>query len=145
MSQVSIPPLIRLPRPEEWDECEDYNPVFHTRTINFSSSNFFKQSHQLFHLSNDNPITITSNSFQTIRFPVLFITSLPALCILTVDSLLYRYELSHNINIVPTNDSYPHITLFNYTNKSITLQPFQLIVYCQIVLNALKLSNRFPF
>jgi len=132
MSQVSIPPLITLPRPKEWDECEEFNPVFHIRTIHFSTCNIFKRSHHIYHLSYEKTITIFSNSSQIVGFPVLFITSLPALCVLTCDPLLHRYELSHNVNIVPTNDTYPHITLFNYTKKPITIK--HLTVYCQIVL-----------
>ena len=134
MSQISIPPLITQSRPAEWDECEDFNPVIHIRTVNFSTRHIFKQSHYLYHLTNETPIVILMNSSQTVTFPILFMTSLPALCLLTVDALLHRYKLSHNIDIVPTNDTYPKITLFNYTNEIITVQPFHLTIYCQIVL-----------
>ncbi len=134
MSTISIPPLIKLPRNIEQDECGCSIPVIHVRTIQFSTKNILQLSHRSYILSNENPLTILSNSSQTVGFPSLFITSLPALCILTVDPFLHRYNLSHNINIVPTNDTYPHVTLFNYTKKSITIEPNHLTVFCQIVL-----------
>jgi hypothetical protein len=136
MNQVTIPPLITLPKQKDWDEWEDFNPVFHIRTINLSTFPFTvsQKSHQLFQLTNENPITVFGNSSQIVMFPVLFITSLPALCVLTGDALLYRFYLSQSINCISTNDMYPHITLFNYTRKSITIKPSQLTVYCQIIL-----------
>ncbi len=134
MPQITIPPLITLPKPPEWHECGDLNYVFNIRTINLSTFSINKRSHESFEMYNEKQITILSNSSQIVRFPILITTSLPAVCVLTVDSLLYKYKLSHNINIIPTNDTYPHIILFNYTKYPITLQPYQLSVYCRIVL-----------
>jgi len=142
MDQVSIPPLITHQRPPDYDECEDFNPVLHIRTLTFAATfKLIKTSHHMFHWSNENPITLLSNTSKTIEFPVLFITSLPALCILTVDSVLHRYGLSHMTNSVTTNDTYPSILLFNYTKKTIILHPYHLTVYCQIVLNGKSLNK----
>jgi len=134
MDLVSIPPLIVQPRPKDEDECGGYYPVIHIKTKQFSYLSLFKHQRELYHLYNDKPITVLKKSSQLIEFPILFITALPALCIITVDSHLYRYNLFYNVSIIPTNDTYPHIILFNYTNKSITLNPNQLWVSCQIVL-----------
>jgi len=134
MSQISIPPPITLPKPRDWDEIDGPMPVFHIKTIHFSKFlSIFQDSRQMYRLCIENPITVLSNSSQTVGFPVLFLTSLPALCVLTCDSFLHRYKLSHTITIVSTNDTYPHITLFNYTKKPITIS--HLSVYCQIVLS----------
>jgi len=132
MTQIAIPPPIIKARPEEWDACNDFNPVFDIRLIHFSTGGIFKESHELFRLTNEKPITIFSNSSLTVEFPVLFITSLPASCVLMCDSSIHRYKLFHNINVVSTNDTYPHITLFNDTNRTITIPHFT--VYCRIVL-----------
>jgi hypothetical protein len=134
MNQVSIPPLITLTRPSEWDECGSCNLNFYIKIKQFANDCIFKESYEVFRLHNENKITIFKNSSQKVEFPILFITSLPALCVLSCDSLLHRYKLFHNVNIIPTNDNYPHITLFNYTKKNITINPQQLLVHCRIVL-----------
>lgn len=129
---VSIPPLIVRPRPRDEDECGGFYPVIRIKTIKLPTSSLFKISHERFELDLDRPITIAKNSSQKIEFPVLFITHLPALCIVTANSILYRYDLFYNVTIMPTNDSYPYITLFNYTTQPITVN--SLSVSAQIVL-----------
>ena len=136
MDLVSIPPLVIKPRPRDEDECGGFYPVIRIETKMFSStdSSLFKVQHTLYELDIEEPITSLPNSSQIVEFPVLFITALPALCILTVNSILYRYNLFANITIIPTNDSYPHITIFNYTDETITIN--HLTTSCQIVLAA---------
>jgi hypothetical protein len=129
---VSIPSLIVRPRPKDEDECGGFCPVIRIKTIKLPTSSLFQRNHELFELELTHPITISKNSSQNIEFPVVFITDLPALCIVTANSILYRYNLFYNVTIVPTNDSYPHITLFNYTTQPITVD--WLSVSFQIVL-----------
>lgn len=139
MNQISIPPLSIRPKPSgNRDICghEEFQREFQIRTLSFSTTlDMFKRSHRQYQLAYDKPITILGNSAQTIDLPILFLTSLPAVCVVTCDPILHRYNLSHNINIVPTNDTWPRVTLFNHTTKTITVTPFHLTVCCQIVLS----------
>ena len=132
MNLVSVPPLIVQPRPKDEDECGGFHPVIHIKTIQLSTSSLFERCHELYTLDHGNPITISKNSSQIIEFPILFITALPALSIVTADSFLYRYNLFYNVTIIPTNDSYPYVTISNYTYQPITLN--RLSVSCQIIL-----------
>ncbi len=129
---VSIPPLMVQPRPKDEDECGGFHPVIRIKTVDLSTSSLIQRSHDLFELDLTHPITISKNSSQNIELPVIFITDLPGLCIVTANSILYRYNLFYNATIIPTNDSYPHITLFNYTTQPITVN--RLSVSFQIVL-----------
>lgn len=134
-NEISIPPLITLPKPEgNWDECGGVHHFCKIRKIHSSTYEIFQRNYTTFSLHNENPITIFKNSSQTVDFPVLFITSLPAFCVLICDFDLNTVRnLFSNITVVPTNDTYPQITLFNNTKNNITLPPDYLKVNCQIV------------
>ena len=134
MNQILIPPLIMLPKNKEWDECGGYIPEFYTRTINFSHVILYKRSNTKYEWSNNKSITIPKNSSQFITLPIIFITSLPTVCVLIVDSFLYRYNIYSTVNIVPNNDVFPQVKLFNNSNHSITIKKEQLKISCYIVL-----------
>ncbi len=129
---VSIPPLIVQQKPNDEDyACGSHYP-FRVRTIQLPTLWMFKHSQEKYSLELTNPFTIQNNSSQIIEFPVLFITDIPALCVLIVDSHHYRWDLFANVTIIPTNDTYPHVIVYNYTDKPITVN--RLMVTCQIVI-----------
>ena len=56
MNQVSIPPLITLTRPSEWDECGSCNLNFYIKIKQFANDCIFKESYEVFRLHNENKI-----------------------------------------------------------------------------------------
>jgi hypothetical protein len=137
MLEVSIPPPVALPpKPEGYDVAEETGYVFRVRVILFNDNQFMltRMSNASFIMNNINHISVLSNSSCEVEFPVLFITSLPTRCILTSDPFLHNDNLSCNITVVPSNDTYPKIILFNSSKHTINLYPRQLAVNCKIAI-----------
>jgi hypothetical protein len=119
------------------------NPIFLIYIINSyrKKTDLVQESYnQLFSMCNEKEFTIPAYSSHTVGFPCLFITALPTLCVLTCDAFAYTLGLSHGINIIPSNDAYPHITLFNYSNKPVTVKPRSLRVFCQLVITGQSIN-----
>ncbi len=134
MDIIEIPPLIYKNYPPDYTECDCGRPaVFEIRVIGSWNETWTRIENNTIHLYNENKYVISPNTCQTIAFPVTIVTSLPALCMLTCNSWIYRKNLTYMVNTLPSNDSYLFVSLFNYTQESITLNPFDLQVTCKIV------------
>jgi|GEM_PF-4053313 hypothetical protein len=136
MFDVSIPPSITLPRPPEWDVCEKTGYPNKIRIIPFTEGQLLisRKSCNSFYVKNADIVVVEHHSSCNVTLPFLFITSLPSQCVLTANPCLHSYNLYSNTNVISSNDSFPKITLFNPTNKTITLPSGHLTINCKIII-----------
>jgi hypothetical protein len=83
-------------------------------------------------------LTLQPKEYKRLYFNKTIVTSLPAQCILFGSPDLYLHGLSSSINIIKTNDSYPHIVIYNFTNKTLYIKPYTIHVLAKIVLTCNK-------
>lgn len=93
-----------------------------------NNTHFVKKKNNIVHLYNESAYTFKPHTCITIGFNAVVVTSLPAVCVLICNDLIHKLGLAYNINIMHTNDNYLHVTLYNYSNKTITLSQGQLYV-----------------
>ncbi len=141
MSSVIIPIPQNILKREENDHP---TPVFKINYVGYFpyGRNFTNRSNIT--VIYPNSIEMKPFEHKTIYFPVLVETSLPMYSIITGSDLLFRFGLSSSITIVPS-DSFLFTSIFNYTEKTITLPKNSLTFTCSTVIATVKEYNEIKF
>jgi len=92
----------------------------------------FRTSNKLT-ISNEYLFVIPSFNSCIITFNIIISTSLPGTCIIFPDNLLRKRGILTTISTVPTNDTYLYISLFNNTDRAITVKKNSIQFECIIV------------
>ena len=90
-------------------------------------------------ITNPSCFTLEPFQFKKICFPIMVLSSLPASSFVYAPELLYRLGLHCIISVIPTNDTFLYITVYNYTTQSVKCQNLQF--YCTTTLSNNKLVN----
>jgi hypothetical protein len=85
-------------------------------------------------LTNKTALTIPSCNYAIINFPVLVITSLPAVSIIYGNDFLFRQGLTCVSNQIPTNDTLLYVKVFNHKLVPLTFEKESLQFMCHTVL-----------
>jgi hypothetical protein len=124
------PPLQTLANTDEFDGPP---PFLRVHALNFNQRKVLNP--RSFIIQNKTPISLPSNSWNPIEFPVIIESSLPARYIALCETrTLYRRGISQRPIISNTNDTYLTLWLHNDTKSLIKLVPYELMIHCYIFL-----------
>lgn len=97
----------------------------------------YKENRDEINLFYPHDITIGPLETKILNFPVTVQTSIPCVSIIYGSQLIFRFGLTCKISIMPTNDAFLSTTVYNYTNKTITLPKNMFSVHCLTVISTM--------
>ncbi len=131
---VIIPNPVYMKWPKNYTCQDSPTPVLKIRYIGLPNSSNSSTSQASITLTNRTSFSIPSRDYAIIYFPVLVITSLPAISILYGDNFLFRHGLTCVINHIPTNDTLLHIKVYNHKSEPLTFAKESLQFMCHTVI-----------
>lgn len=124
MKQIQLPGAIKS---RTSSGCTKYHIYIHSPL-----QKIYRKSHT-FNISNEVEYILPPKQTVNIRFPVIVETSAPATCILSCDPYLKALKIFHHINLIPTNDKYLNIDVYNNNEDPYKMPAYGLQVNCAIV------------
>lgn len=85
--------------------------------------------------TNTNSFSIAPYKWDKLTFPIIVLSSLPAITIVHASELVYRLGLHSLTTIIPTNNTFLYITIYNPTTEPITFKKDSLPFYCTTILS----------
>jgi hypothetical protein len=133
VDDITVPDPVYMKWSKNYSCQDSPTPVLKIRYKGLSNILPNKNS-ALITLTNKTAFTIKSCNYAIINFPVLVVTSLPAVSILYGNDFLFRHGLTCVINQIPTNDTLLHIKVYNHKLVPSTFEKDSLQFMCHTVL-----------
>lgn len=127
---VAVP--LKPPRPLTRTSCDCPSKVFLIKE--YQSNKRPEPGNKTYNIFNTHSFVCAAKEVKTVMLNNTFVTSMPAKCLIYGSQYLYKQGLSCHPNILPTNDSYLHISIFNHTNSSINIKSNSLHFLCTIII-----------
>jgi hypothetical protein len=118
---ISVPDPIYMKWPENYSCPDSPTPILQIRYEGLPVD-VHRTDKALITLTNKKQFIVLPNDYATINFNVLVTTSLPAVTILHGSDFLFRLGLTCVLNLIPTNDTFLSIKVYNHKSVPITCQ-----------------------